>query len=107
MGLSFCSDCGGLMSPFEEEGMNFMKCSGCGKLDNVYRSEVSNFVEKGKEIKEISFERDSSDCNHLCSKCGFGRGETFEKGVLVSDDLEKISFVKCSKCGFVEKFDYL
>lgn len=105
--MTFCEECGGIMVVTSEDGISFYKCQQCGWLEMASDSDVINSSEK-LEVKNILGngtiqDNISATYDSICSKCGYDKAEVFEKACKVSDEMERKAFLKCGKCGNVER----
>ena len=107
MGLKFCSECGKLMQTKCEDGVSFFSCSFCGWVEELSSFDNMDFKEKisKKDERGVGIATGNASANYEfeCLKCGHDMGEVFEKVSIISDEAEKVAYIKCGKCGIVCK----
>ena len=66
----------------------------------IIEKEKIHHEERGEGI--VREENKMATYKNKCEKCGFGKAEVIEVGVLVSDE-DNLIFLKCGKCGYSER----
>ncbi len=104
MPLNFCKKCKSLMIPSKDSDKFFFKCSSCGfeDLGNL-KSKEKIFCPEKRGEGSVEDKNIFATYSNTCKKCGHDKAQVIDIGQFYTDE-DHLIFIKCGKCGFVERF---
>ncbi|MEM0380099.1 MAG: transcription factor S [Desulfurococcaceae archaeon] len=106
----FCPKCNGLMQPFKESNIVYMKCIRCGFKIQATDSDLKQYglsikiTHSEKEKLTVISDIDTSNLpitrEIVCPKCGFNEAYYWFLQTRAADE-PATRFYKCRKCGNV------
>lgn len=106
MVMIFCPKCKGILIPKSIGERSIIKCKNC---DYFVEKKVEHLIEDEKIVHSeprakgvVSDENTFATYNHKCKKCGYGKAQVIDVGILYSDE-DNLILLQCGKCGYSER----